>query len=88
MITEKRYMGKELMTEVTIDEIKFRKLVSERGRVLLSLANILCHSKLIKDIITHQLHFIINLVALIVYTVAVDVVIIYYLVLLTNLYIH
>ena len=40
------------MTEVTIDEIKFKQLISERGRILLSLANILCHSKSIEEVIT------------------------------------
>lgn len=40
------------MTEVTIDDISFKKLISERGKTLLSLANLLCHSKSKEEIIT------------------------------------
>ena len=40
------------MTEVTINELQFKKLISERGGVLLSLANMLCHNRSIKEIIT------------------------------------
>ena len=53
MITDRKAGKREgLMTEVTIDETNFKKLISQRGRVLLSLANMLCHSRSLKDIIT------------------------------------
>ncbi|MBN2590115.1 MAG: HPr family phosphocarrier protein [Sedimentisphaerales bacterium] len=40
------------MTEKVIDEIQFKKLISERSRNLMSLANMLCHSRSIKEKIT------------------------------------
>ncbi len=40
------------MTEVTINDINFKTLISERGKTLLSLVNLLCHSKSIEEIIT------------------------------------
>jgi hypothetical protein len=40
------------MTEVTINEIEFKKLISQRCKILLSLANLLCHSRSVKEIIT------------------------------------
>ena len=40
------------MTEGTIDENQFKILISERGGELLSLANLLCHSRSANEIIT------------------------------------
>ena len=40
------------MTEKVIDEIYFKKLIAERAKMLLSLANLLCHSRSIKEKIT------------------------------------
>jgi hypothetical protein len=40
------------MTEVTVNEEQFKKLILERAKMLLSLADFLCHSKSLKEIIT------------------------------------
>ncbi|MBN1974166.1 MAG: hypothetical protein JW787_11040 [Sedimentisphaerales bacterium] len=40
------------MTETVIDDIHFKKLISERSKILLSLANLLCHSRSVKEKIT------------------------------------
>ena len=40
------------MTRKVIEEIQFKKIVSERSRSLLSLANLLCHSRSVKENIT------------------------------------